>query len=110
MRRALALAVILFWGLVPARASAVGETNSAVLFQELTTLDPYSETNLVKLAALAERAAVIEKNESKAEKKAARDAEDLKNLPTAELQKIFADDSAKHDSRGFSAIGRSVKK
>jgi hypothetical protein len=107
LRRALALAVILFWRALSATA-ADGETNSAVLFQELTTLDPHSDTNLVKLAALAERAAVIEKKESKAEKKAARDAEDLKKLPTTELQKIFAGESAKHDTRAFSGIGRSA--
>ena len=43
---------------------------------------------------------------AKAEEKAARDVVDLKSLPTAELQKRFLADSAKHDTRAFTAIGR----
>jgi hypothetical protein len=108
LRRTLALAFILFWAAASMAASGV-ETNSAALFEQLTSLAPHSNTNLVKLAALAERAAAIEKKESKAAKKSAGDAEDLKNLPTTELQKIFGGDSAKHDARAFSAIGRSAE-
>jgi hypothetical protein len=102
------LTVILFCGVVSAAVASDIETNSTVLFKELTTLDPHSETNLVKLAALAERVAVVEKKESKTAKKAARDGEDLKNLPTIELQKVFAGESPKHDARAFSAIGRAA--
>jgi hypothetical protein len=107
-RRVLALVVVLFGSALPTMAASAIETNSAVLFKELTTLDPHWDTNLVKLTALADRAAANEKNESKAEKKAARDSEDLKNLPTKELQKVFARDSAEHEARALWAIGQSA--
>src|SRR5882757_4402130 len=104
------LAVILFFGIFsPKQSLAVpsgSETNSAFLFKELITLDPRFGTNLTALAQLANSAAKNDKKESKAEKKLARDSDDLKNLPTAELQKRFIDGSPKHETRTFSAIGR----
>ena len=108
--RAFALAVVLFCGTVSRGAGSGADTNSAVLFNELITLNPQSETNLAKIAGLADRARAIEKQEAKAEKKLARNSDDLKNLPTAELQRRFTEDSAKHDARAFSAIGRLAQK
>ena len=108
--RALALAVILSGGIVPAAIASGVETNSAALFDELTTLNPRSETNLIDLAALADRAGAIEKQEAKAEKKLARDPGDLKDASTAELRRRFTDNSAKHNGRAFSAIGRLAQK
>ncbi|HWC59250.1 MAG TPA: hypothetical protein VHC44_06105 [Verrucomicrobiae bacterium] len=69
-------------------------------------MDPHSTTNLAKLAALGERAAAADKKQSKAEKKAARNTEDLKNLSAAELRKRFSTDEAKHDARAYRAIGQ----
>jgi hypothetical protein len=103
--RALALGVVFLCGAISARAAGNVETNSTIVFQQIATLDPHSDTNLTTLATLAGQAAAIEKKESKAEKKAARSTEDFKNLPVAELQKRFAGDSAKHDARAFTAIG-----
>lgn len=104
------LAVILFFGIFLPQHSAAAlpgsETNSGLLLSELTTLDPRFETNLTRLAQLATAAAKVEKKESKAEKKSARNADDLKNLPTAELQRRFIDESSKHETRTISAIGR----
>ena len=107
-RPTVTLAVIMFFGLLtgtPSLTAAASETNSVSLFIPLTTLNPEFGTNLDKLAAMANLAAKTEKKESKAEKKLAT-SEDLKNLPVAELRKRFTDDSAKHESRAFSAIGR----
>jgi hypothetical protein len=106
MCRALALAAILFCGIGSGRAAPDSETNSAVLFDEFIKLDPQWATNLAKLAALGERAGAAEKKQSKSEKKLARNSQDLQNLPTAELQKLFIEDGSKQDARAFTAIGR----
>lgn len=81
-------------------------TNSAAVLRELTTLDPAFETNLNELARMAAPAAKKEKKEAKAEKKLARRSEDLKNLTTTELRKLFTDDSAKYETRSIATIGR----
>jgi hypothetical protein len=107
IRRALAVGAILFCGIAPTLGA---DTNSAALFRELISLNPQSETNLAEIATLADRAAAGEKQQSKAEKKLARDSEDFKNLPTAELQKRFTENSAKQDARAISAIGRLAQK
>jgi hypothetical protein len=107
-RPTVTLAVIMFFGLLtgtPFLAAAASETNSTSLFIPLTTLNPEFGTNLDKLAAMADLAAKAEKKESKAEKKMAASG-DLKNLPVTELRQRFTDETAKHESRGFSAIGR----
>jgi hypothetical protein len=87
-------------------ATAVAETNSARLFKALATINPQSDTNLARLAALADQVVTAEKKDSKAKKKLANDVEDLKDLPTAELKKRFIDESTKHETRAFTAIGR----
>ena len=110
MCRTFALAVLLLWGIVPVTIASRAETDSAALFDELTSLNPQSQTNLNELAALADRAAAIEKQEAKAEKKLARDSGDLKNASTAELRRRFTEDSAKHNARAFAAIGRLAQK
>jgi hypothetical protein len=97
---------LLLGGILSGFAAPDAETNSAILFHELTTLDPRWQTNLVKISNLAERAAALEKKQSKSEKKLARDTGDLKNLPTVELRKIFAEDESKRDARAFAAMGR----
>jgi hypothetical protein len=105
----MAMFAIIFFGLLFETQSLAGtaahETNSVSAFVQLTTLNPQFETNLNQLAAIADQAAKIEKKESKAEKNLAS-ADDLKSLPVTELRKRFTDDSAKHESRAFSAIGR----
>jgi hypothetical protein len=103
---ALALLILLVCGTGPSARAADTETNSAILFHELTTLDPIWATNCARLADLAERAAGTEKKQSKGEKKSVRDATDLQNLPTAELRKVFTEDAAKRDARAYAAIGR----
>jgi len=108
--QALALAVILLWGMVPVAIASGTETNSAALFDELISLNPRSATNLIELAALADRAGAIEKQEAKAEKRLARDAGDLKDASTAELRRRFTGNSAKHNARAFSAIGQLAQK
>jgi hypothetical protein len=105
-RRAFIAGVLLFAAIHLGFAASETETNSSILFQELTALDPRSETNLVTIANLAERAVTLEKQRAKAEKKTARASEDLKNLPTVELRKIFSEDGAKHDARAFNATER----
>jgi len=105
LKRLLTLGAVLFCGAISATAANNTETNSAIVFQQIATLDPHFNANLAALATLARQAAAIEKKESKAGKKAARETVDLKNLPTAELKKRFATDSAKHDARAFTAIG-----
>ena len=109
MGRALALGGVLLCGIVSGMAASDIETNSAVLFKELTTLDPHWATNCVRIAELADRVAALEKKQSKAEKKPARNGEDLKNLPTAELHRIFSEDDAKRDARAVTAMGRLAK-
>ncbi|HEY1490065.1 MAG TPA: hypothetical protein VGF90_03415, partial [Verrucomicrobiae bacterium] len=103
--RVVALGVIFLWGTLGAAASET-DTNSATVSQELITLNPQSPTNLSRLAALAQQAAAIDKKEAKAEKKAARTSNDLKDLPVAELQKRFATGADRHDARAFRAIGQ----
>ena len=103
--RALALGVVLLCGAVSAKPASNLETNSTVVFQRIATLDPHFGTNLTTLETLANQAAAIEKKAAKAEK-AARGADNLENLPTAELQKRFARDSTKYDARAFAAIGQ----
>jgi hypothetical protein len=103
------LVIILFFGAVFAQtsfAASAGGTNSAVLLSELTTLNPDSETNLNRIVSTANLTAKNDKKESKAEKKLARRSEDLKNLPTAELRKLFTDDSLKYEARAVAVIGR----
>jgi hypothetical protein len=102
----LALLILLVCGLGPSARAAETETNSAILFHELTTLDPIWATNCARLADLADRAAGLEKKQSKGEKKLVRDSKDLQNLPAVELQKVFTEDAAKRDARGYAAIGR----
>jgi hypothetical protein len=102
-----ALVFILFFVFrEPSLAAPAGGTNSPALLRELTTLDPAFETNLNQLARIANLAAQKEKKESKAEKKLARRSDDLKDLPTAELRKLFTDDSAKYEARAIATIGR----
>jgi hypothetical protein len=105
-----ALVIILLLGFICPQQSlagpAGGATNSVFLLNELTTLDPHSETNLNALARIASRAAKSDKKESKAEKQLARNSGDLKNLPTAELQKRFTGESPKYEARAIAAIGR----
>lgn len=103
---ALALLFVLAGGAARAIAATNVETNSALLVHQIATLDPRLGTNLTTLAALANQAAAIEKKQSKAEKKSAREAEDLKDLSVAELKKRFSTDAAKHDARAFTAIGK----
>jgi hypothetical protein len=101
----MALGAIVCCSAISTRAAIGLETNPAIVFQQIATLNPRSNTNLATLATLADHAAAIEKKQSKAEK-AARGSDDLKNLPTAELQNRFARDSAKYDARAFAAIGQ----
>jgi len=105
LHRAFALSLLLLLGIASSASAADNETNSAVLFNELITLDPYSGTNCVRLADLADRAAGAEKKRSKAEKKLTRNSKDLQDLPTTELQKIFTEDAVKHAARAYDAIG-----
>jgi hypothetical protein len=90
----------------PALAAPTGDTNSPALLRELTALDPASDTNLSHLSRIATLAAQSEKKELKAEKKRPRRADDLKNLPAAELRKLFTDDSVKYEARAIATIGR----
>jgi hypothetical protein len=103
------LAVILCLGLLSetrsVAAPAASGTNSASLLFQVTTLNPRAGTNLDKLAFLADLAANDEKKQSKAEKKLAT-SDDLKHLSVTELRKRFPNDSAKYESRAFSAIAR----
>jgi hypothetical protein len=105
-----ALFVILFFGVVfpkPTFAAPTdSEASSASLFHEITTLSPDSETNLHKLAHIADLASKNEKKESKAGKKLARHSDDLKNLPVAELRKRFTDEAPKNEARAIATIGR----
>ncbi len=105
-RPALALGIVFLCGAISASAAGTVGTNSAIVFQQIATLDPHSNTNLTTLATLAGQASAVDKKESKAEKKAARSTEDFKNLSPAELQKRFPGDSAKYESRAFAAIGK----
>lgn len=82
------------------------QSDSSVLLNQLITLDPHSETNLNRLGEIAERLGKNAKKESKAEKKLARRTEDLKNLPTAELRRLFMETSSKYQPRAVSIIGR----
>lgn len=109
LRRAFVLGVSLLCCIGSGIAAPDVETNSAALFHQLTTLNPLWATNLVKITNLADHAAALEKRPSKAEKKSARDSEDLKNFPAVELQKIFAEDSAKQEARAFNALGRKAQ-
>lgn len=81
------------------------DTNSAALFREATTLDPRSETNLATLAQIAAPTREKGAKKEKSGKKQARESEDLENAPTAELQKLFIDDTPKHEARALTAIG-----
>jgi len=101
--------VLLLLGFGPAEQSfgaSGSETNSEIIFKELTTFDPHFDTNLSKLASSADAVAKREKKESKAAKKLTADTENLKDLPTAALQKMFTDDALKYEGRAFSAIGK----
>jgi len=98
--------MLLACALCPSARAADTDTNSEILFHELTTLDPIWATNCAKLADLANRAAGAEKKQSKGEKKLVRDSKDLQNLPIAELQRVFTEDAAKRDARAYAAIGQ----
>jgi len=102
---ALALGIVLLGGTISAKPADSLETNSAIVSEQIATLDPHFDTNLTTLATLADEAAAVEKKQAKAEK-AARGTDDLENLPAAELQKRFARDSAKYDARAYAAIGQ----
>jgi hypothetical protein len=103
---ALALLILLVCGLGPSARAADTETNSAIFFHELTTLDPIWATNCAKLADLAERVAANQKKQPKGEKKVVRNSKDLESLPATELQKVFTEDTAKRDARAYAAIGQ----
>lgn len=92
----------------PPAKPAGSETDFDALFSELSSLDPHSEANLGQLAQIADRLVAIAAKESKAEKKSARRSNDLRNLPTSELQKRFTDDISKYDPRAAATIGRLV--
>lgn len=82
------------------------QTGSSFLLNELITLDPHCETNLNALVEIADILEKKVKRESKAEKKLARKSEDLKNLPTADLQRLFIETSSKYEPRAISTIGK----
>lgn len=84
------------------------DTNYDALFVEMASLDPHSETNLNRLAQIADRLDIILPKESKAEKKRARGSDDLKDLSTGELQRRFADNVSKYDPRAAAIIGKLV--
>lgn len=84
------------------------ETNSEILLNELATLDPHSETNLPTLAHIANIIAKAGDKAAKAGKKLARNSDDLKDLPTAELKKRFTDEVSKYQHRAADTIARSI--
>jgi len=84
------------------------ETNCDFLLNELATLDPHSETNLPTLAHLAEIIAKAGDKAAKAEKKLARNSDDLKDLPTAELKERFTGEVSKYQPRAAATIARLI--
>ena len=91
----------------PAPASHT-ETNSEFLLNELATLDPHVETNLPTLARIAKTIAKAGDKAVRADKKLARNSEDLKDLPAAELKKRFADELPKYEPRAAATIVRLI--
>lgn len=89
-------------------ALLITESNSELLLNELARLDPRSETNLATLADIAEIVAKAGDKAAKAEKKLARNSDDLKNLPTAELQRRFTDEVSKYQPRAAATIERLI--
>ena len=110
--KASTLAVVFLFGfLCPAQPPALTsqtETNSDILLTKLATLDPHSETNLQVLAHIAEIVAKAGDKAAKAEKKLARNSDDLKDLPTAELKNRFTDEVSKYQPRAATTIANLI--
>jgi hypothetical protein len=103
-RAQLAFAFIVFCFFVSATDA---QSNAPVLLRKLKTLDPLSRSNLIQLDQVANAIADSKAGKlSKSEKKAARSADALKDLPTDQLKKLFSNDSPKHESRIASVIAR----
>jgi len=102
------LAVFLLIGVVAARQSSAAspaKTSGTNVFKELISLDPRSGTNLSQIASIADGA----KKEPKGGKKSARKSDDLKDLPTVELQKRFAEKLPRYETRAIATMGRLAK-
>ena len=84
------------------------QTNSELLLNELAALDPHSETNLPTLAHIGGIIAKAGDKAAKAEKKLARNSDDLKDLPAAELKNVFTDEVSKYQPRAADTIVRLV--
>jgi hypothetical protein len=107
--RAVTLAVVLLVGTVfgsQSSAAAPRETKTNY-FNELIACDPHYGTNLARMASIADLAG--QKKGPKGAKKLARETDDLKDLPTAELQKRFAEKSPRYESRAIATVGRLAK-
>jgi hypothetical protein len=84
------------------------QTNSVFLFHQLISLDPRSDANLKQMVQIADSLSGVKKisKESKTGKKSVRRSEQLKDLPTTELQKLFTEEADRHETRVATAIER----